>query len=593
VHDYQLLLVPQMLRNLVPTARIGFFLHIPWPSSEVFSVLPWREEILRGLLGADVLGFHTPSYLRHFAMSLQRILGVSTDGEHVRMDGADVRLGVFPMGVDARDWSELATADDVKEESDRIRAEAPGRKIILGIDRLDYTKGIVQRLLAMERLFEADPSLGESVRMIQITVPSREGVEAYAGFRRSIDEVVGRINGNFASTSAVPIHRLHRSLSEREVAALYCAADVMLVTPLRDGMNLVAKEFVASRTGDDGVLVLSEFAGAAAELGEALHVNPYDIDRMAQVIREALSMPIDAQRERMRALRSRVMTYDSAWWASSFIDALQEVKHSREAYPRASSLEELHRFASRARAGRGTVLIIDYDGTLVPLAPTPAEATPDEEVRELLRTLASRPRTSVHVVTGRSRRSIERWLGDLPLGLHAEHGLWSRLLGGEWKMAGNVPYEWNDRIRPLMEHFVATTHGTFIEEKTASIAWHFRLATAGHSNGASFGEFQARELRTLLGELLSNAPVEVLIGDKVVEVRPQGVNKGIIVPQVLATSNGHETVVAIGDDRTDEDLFAALPDGTITVHVGPGSSRALYRLNDPAEVLQFLRAIAG
>lgn len=592
IHDYQLLLVPQMLRELVPDARIGFFLHIPFPSSEVFSILPWREEILQGVLGADLIGFHTPSYLRHFATSLQRVLGLDPAVDRVNVDDRDVRLGVFPMGVDSRDWSARARDVTIQQEISKIRAEAPGRKIIVGIDRLDYTKGILRRLLAIERLFVADPSLAESVRVIQVTVPSREGVEAYAGLRRRIDELVGRINGNYATTSVTPIHRLHRSLSDDEISSLYGAADVMLVTPLRDGMNLVAKEFVAARVNDDGVLVLSEFAGAATELGEALHVNPYDVDGIARAVGRALAMPLEEQQQRMGALRGRVMLHDVHRWATSFIDALQEIKHHPHGQQRPSSITELTRFVQRARTARGFLLVLDYDGTLAPIAATPAAAAPDAELLQLLSRLATREGTRVHIVTGRSRSSIERWLGDLPIGLHAEHGLWSRpSRDDEWRTMLQVSHEWNDRVRPIMEHFVSTTRGTFIEEKSASIAWHYRLATADHTNGTSFGEFQARELRLLLGEMLSNAPVEVLTGNKVVEVRPQGVHKGAVVPLILETVGRPETILAIGDDRTDEDLFAALPDGSITVHVGPGASRALYRLNDPHEVRALLTSL--
>jgi trehalose 6-phosphate synthase/phosphatase len=591
VHDYHLMLVPQMLRKRLPDANIGFFLHIPFPSSEVFSVVPWREEILHGLLGADLIGFHTPPYLRHFATTLRRVLGLDVEVDRIRSGGRESRLGVFPMGIDAEGWERRAEAPEVTSRVHELRRESGECKILLGIDRLDYTKGIPRRLLAIERLFQIEPSLQGKVRLIQVTVPSREKVGSYQEFRRRIDELVGRINSAFATPAWVPINSLHRSLSEEEVAALYRAADVMLVTPLRDGMNLVAKEFVATRTDRDGVLVLSEFAGAASELGEALQVNPYDMDALARRIRQALLMPESERRSRMRALRLRVMSHDAERWAQSFIDTMRRVR--REAYVADVRLEE-DAFAAARRVAKAPekLLILDYDGTLVPFADTPDAAQPDGELLELLARLAEQRGTHIHVVTGRSRQSTERWLGHLPVGLHTEHGLWSRLRRDEpWTLLRPVQPRLKDKVRPIFEHFTSTTRGSFIEEKTASIAWHYRLAHSDVEGEHDFGEQQAKELRLLLGELLTNEAMQVISGAKVVEVRPVGVNKGAVVPLILSDCGTYTRIVAIGDDRTDEDLFAALPASATCIRVGEGKTIASNRLTDPAEVRQFLQAL--
>jgi trehalose 6-phosphate synthase/phosphatase len=589
IHDYQLLLLPAMLREALPDATIGFFLHIPFPSSEIFSVLPWREEILRGMLGADLIGFHTPPYLRHFATTLRRVLGIDVDVDRVRHQGRDVFLGVFPMGVDAESWEKRGNDPAVIARAAEIRHEGRDQKLLVAIDRLDYTKGIPRRLLAIERLFEIDPSLREKVRVVQVTVPSREKIGPYQEFRKRIDELVGRINSSFATPGWVPIHSLHRSLTEEEITALYRAADVMLVTPLRDGMNLVAKEFVASRTDRDGVLVLSEFAGAAAELGEALQVNPYDIDSMAGRIRQALLMPASERHSRMRALRLRVMSHDADRWAQSFIDNLRRVRRvtrAAEQEPGEDTFQIAHRLATMP----SVLFLLDYDGTLQPFAPTPDAAQPDDDLLELLAQLSAHPGANVHVVTGRSRQSIERWLGELPIALHAEHGLWSRLRRDEpWTLLRPVLPRLKDKVRPIFEHFTSTTRGSFIEEKTASIAWHYRLANADFSAENDFGEQQAKELRLLLAELLSNEPMQVLSGAKVVEVRPIGVNKGAVVPLILNASGGASRIVAVGDDRTDEDLFAALPASAICIRVGEGQTIAQHRLADPHELRQFLR----
>ncbi|MHB8375907.1 MAG: bifunctional alpha,alpha-trehalose-phosphate synthase (UDP-forming)/trehalose-phosphatase [Dehalococcoidia bacterium] len=594
VQDYHLMLVPAMLRRALPDARIGFFLHVPFPSSEVFSVLPWREEILQGLLGADLIGFHTPGYLRHFTTSLRRVLGVDVEFDSLWQDDCQVRLGVFPMGVDAARWANCGDSPEVAHEVASLREEADGRQIIVGIDRLDYTKGIPHRLVALDRLFGDHPELCDRVRVVQVTVPSREHVEQYVEFKRRIDELVGRINSGHATASWMPIHHMYRAISQDEVCALYRAADVMLVTPVRDGMNLVAKEFVAARTDEDGVLILSEFAGAAAEMGEALQINPFDTERLAARINDALSMPEAERKARMRALRSRVLTHDVHRWADSFISALAETGPEYRRSHHASSPSDLAAVIERVRRTPRALLILDYDGTLVPFAPTPDEAAPDPDLLDLLAALAGRPGMRVHVISGRTRASLDRWLGRRAVGLHAEHGLWSRMApGAPWRILRPVSQEWKQKVRPIMEHFVGATRGSFIEEKTGSLAWHYRLAKADFTPETDFGEVQAKELRLLLGEMLSNAPMQVLAGNKVVEVRPQGIHKGMVVPVLLSTIEDGAPVLAMGDDRTDEDLFAALPDEALTVHVGPGMSIARYRIDSPGDARGLLRAILG
>jgi trehalose 6-phosphate synthase/phosphatase len=322
VHDYQLALVPGMLREKLPGARIGFFLHVPFPAADVFRVLPWRTPLLEGLLGADLVGFHAASYARHFAATLAQVLWLRTEDGVVPFRGREVRVAAFPMGIDAAAFSELGRDPGVLDDAAAVRAGARSERIVLGVDRLDYTKGLQRRLLAIERMFELVPTLRGKVRFVQVAVPSREGVPAYAALRRAVEELVGRINGAYGTMDYVPVHYLYRSVDQRQLVALYRAASVMLVTSLRDGMNLVAKEFIAAREDEDGVLVLSEFAGAATELGAALMVNPYDLDGTAQTIAHALAMRPQARRARMRALRRSVAENDIHAWTRAFLAAL-------------------------------------------------------------------------------------------------------------------------------------------------------------------------------------------------------------------------------------------------------------------------------
>ena len=352
VNDYHLALLPALLRDRLPHARIGFFLHIPFPPADIFAALPWREEFLRGILGADLVGFHTPEYRAHFVASLSRSLDVRVADSRLLWQGRGVTLGAFPMGVDAERWDAISRSDDTLAQALTIRESAPGTTIIASVDRLDYTKGILHRLQAIERLLATYPELRTRIRVIQATVPSREAIDDYAGHRRSVDELVGKINGEYAAAAGAPIVNVHRPLGEVELAAIYRAADVFMVTPLRDGMNLVAKEFVAARTDNDGVLVLSEFAGAAAQLRTALIVNPFDLDGVARRMVEAIEMSPAERARRMATLRRSVAREDLRWWATSFLAAVEGGFASTLAHRGAGRVGPSHRVAAHGNVVR-------------------------------------------------------------------------------------------------------------------------------------------------------------------------------------------------------------------------------------------------
>ena len=591
VHDYQLTLVPAMLRARIPAATIGFFLHIPFPASEILRILPWRERVVEGMLGADLIGFHTYTYRSHFASSTLRILGIATnEDDRVYLDGREIRLGVFPIGVDSQTFCALAEDPDVLREVAETRDHARGERILLGIDRLDYTKGIQRRLLAFGRLLEREPKWRGRVRLVQVCVPSRDKVQSYQAYRRQVNELVGQINGAYSTVDWVPIHYVYRPLSEKQVVALYRAADVMLVTPLRDGMNLVAKEFVTCRTDGDGVLVLSEFAGAAVEMGEALQVNPYDIDAMAQAFGEARAMPEEERRLRMGALRHRIVSRDVHHWARSFLDALGGMP-AEGAVPRTSlsSADELSALTSRLRSAERLLLLLDYDGTLVPFARAPDLATPDRELRELLSALAARPGALVHIVSGRRREPLERWLGDLPIGLHAEHGYWSRMAPGRpWAAMPDVDVTWKASVRRVLDEAVSATPGALIEEKTATLAWHWRMVEP------ELGRARAEALWRQLERQTTGTGAELLRGDKVIEVRPRGVSKATVLGRIrTALELQRVTVAAMGDDWTDEECFRALPPEAIAIGVGYRTTIAQYRVATPRAARALLAGIVA
>lgn len=323
VQDYQLQLVPQMIRDLAPVHRIGFYLHIPFPPVELFAKLPWRRQVLEGLLGADVLAFQSRSSRTNFSVAARRLAGATGSSSRLEWDGRAVILQVVPIGIDTSVFHELAMSEETARHAAEIRSQLGDPEVvILGVDRLDYTKGIDFRMRALQTLFEHRPALIGKVTFVQIAVPSREDVDEYQQIRADIEGLVGRINGDFAEVGRPPIHYLYRSVPIEELVAYYRAADVMFVTPLRDGMNLVAKEYVATRFDETGALILSEFAGAAEELTQAYLVNPYDLEAMARTLADAIETASVRGNKRMRALRRSVGSHDVFWWAEECLGAL-------------------------------------------------------------------------------------------------------------------------------------------------------------------------------------------------------------------------------------------------------------------------------
>lgn len=578
IHDYQLLLVPRLLRERLPGARIGFFLHIPFPAHEVFRLLPWREPILEGLLGADLVGFHTESYARHFREAAVRLLGARLEGERLVHRDRTVAVEAFPMGIDFGRFDAMGRDPAVIAEAESLR-RGDG-KLLLGVDRLDYTKGLPRRMFAFETLLQREPALRGKVRLLQVAVPSREKVEAYREYRRRVDEAVGRINGTFGTASWVPVHTLYRTFGERQLAAMFRAADVMLVTPVRDGMNLVAKEFVATRTDGDGVLLLSEFAGAAERLSGAVQVNPYDVPGTAATIAAALGMAEGERRRRMALLREEVRRSDVHTWAETFLARLRTspAPGATVAVP-----EAVYAAVDGIRPAARRLILLDYDGTLTPIVSRPELAAPDEALLALLRRLAATPGNEVHVVSGRRREDLEGFLGELPIALHAEHGLWSRLPGGRWERAAAASLD-GGAIRDAFQSAAMALPGSFVEEKSATLAFHYRLARPDRVKAV------VERLRRALAPVEEAGHLAVVEGHRVLEARPAGVHKGLVA-EAAGKGPVAPAILAVGDDRTDEDLFAALPAGAITVRVGPGASLARFRIDGPAEVRALLERL--
>jgi trehalose 6-phosphate synthase/phosphatase len=593
VHDYHLMLLPQLLREALPEATVGFFLHIPFPTSDLFRILPRREELLRGLLGADCVAFQTHAHLQHFRSSVLRILGMSSRMDRIDSDGRFVRLEALPIGIVAEDFTRpLANDRAVHKFLEDLRHRFAGRKVLLGVDRLDYTKGIPERLRTFRRLLQRSPALRGQVVLVQVAVPSRERIPRYREQRRAVNELVGEINGDFGTPDWTPVVYIRRSISRAELVALYAMADVGWVTPLLDGMNLVAKEYVVCQQDKlDGVLVLSEFAGAAAEMGEALLVNPYDEERTASTVERALAMSAEERRERMTALRSRVLRNDALAWSERFLAALRQAAASRSQTvgeaPRPLPIPEV---IAAHRAASQRLLMLDYDGTLVPFAGRPRDATPPPDLIGLFGRLVSLPGQTVVVVSGRPREHLEQWFGGVEgLWLAAEHGALVRRPGTrEWKPLQHLrPTNWKARVLPVLEHFVDRTPGSFVEEKEYSLVWHHRMADP------EFGEWLANELVAVLDQLLAETELRAVRGKKSVEVKLTWANKGDVLAHIESAAAPPSFRLAMGDDRTDEDLFERMPSDAWTIHVGNGPSLARYRLPHLWAARRFLEDLAA
>jgi len=583
IHDYHLMLLPKLVRERLPGAAIGFFLHIPFPSFEIFRLLPWRRQILNGLLGADLVGFHTYDYAQHFLNSVHRLLGYEeTMGQIISADRI-IRADVFPMGIDYEEYSSYARDWRVQREISKLREKSGNCKIILSIDRMDYTKGIPQRLEAFSLFLERNPQYKENLILFLVVVPSRTKVEHYAALKKQIDELVGAINGKYGSIGFTPIQYVYRSLPFHSLISLYNMADVALITPLRDGMNLISKEYIATKTDGKGVLILSEMAGAARELGEAIIINVNDQEEIVHALEEALAMPEEEQIERNRMMQERLQRCNVTQWANDFIDRLLYTRKLQiEMEAKTLNHEMRMKLVSDFQKSNQRLMLLDYDGTLVPFAGKPARAKPGDEVIELLEELTKSPKNDVVLISGRDKDTLEKWFGSLNIGLVAEHGVWTKEKGREWKKIQTLSSDWKGEVRPILELYVDRTPGSFVEEKEFSLVWHYRKAEH------RLGDMRARELANDLVNLTANLNLQVLQGSKVVEVKNAGVNKGRAALRWISRKKW-DFILAVGDDLTDEDVFKVLPARAWSIKVRFSASTARFNLGSPSQVRALLK----
>jgi len=586
VHDYHFMIMPSMLRELFPDAKIGFFLHVPFPSYEVFRLLPERHELIEGLMGADLIGFHIYDYARHFMSSAERILGARVEGSSIQYQNRHVKVDVFPIGIDYQKFRRALRRKEVQDEIALLNERYEGQKLILSIDRLDYSKGIMNRLEAYELFLKQHPELHRSVTLIMIAAPSRTEVGPYKELRNDIEHAVSRINGVYGTTDWAPISYQFQNLRFEPITALCARAEVALVTPMRDGMNLVSKEYIASQQGTTGVLILSEMTGAASELNEALIVNPNNIAEMAHAMHKALKMPKAEQHRRLRAMQARLSDYTVQDWGEDFLKQLSSAKQLASiAYSKRMASDQAQELVREFSKKTPRLLLIDYDGTLQSFkkSPNPALARPSKRVKNILRRLVSDNNNRIFIVSGRSKTALDSWFKDIPrLGLVAEHGAWEKV-GGKWekRLEDFDKKTLLDALRECSKR----TPGSLVEEKDFAVVWHYRNVVP------ELAYVRNGDLAHTLRELTHGTNLVIRNGHKIIEVKPGNANKGDISRSLL-DKYPSKFIFAVGDDYTDEDMFAALPSSAETIKVGPGETKAKYQMSRIESLIGLLEELS-
>ncbi|MEB2783712.1 bifunctional alpha,alpha-trehalose-phosphate synthase (UDP-forming)/trehalose-phosphatase [Algoriphagus persicinus] len=585
VHDYQLLLLPQMLRDVLPNATIAFFQHIPFPSYEIIRMIPWRKELLEGVCGADLIGFHTYDDMRHFLSAVGRITGLSSESGYIQAENRIINVDSFPMGIDYDKFAKQAKSKRTLRFVKEFGKQVEDQKLLLTIDRLDYSKGIPQRIQAFNQLLEQHKELHGKVSMIMIVVPSRDKVQSYKELKEEIDLLVGRINSEHSTLNWVPVHYFYRSFPFEELSAFYNMSDIALVTPLRDGMNLVCKEFVASQTDQTGVLILSEMAGASKELQDAILVNPNDRQGVVDAIYNALSMPLAEQIARMKSMQESLKKYDVFQWVKVFMDRLDHVKKKQEELTSKDvDAKVMNEIQASFKKAKNAVLFLDYDGTLTGFHSDPQKASPDEELKGIVKDLSAL--AQVVIISGRDKDTLGRWFEGQTIDMIAEHGVWVKRKEnqGDWELYAEVEDGWKEDIHKIMEYYVLRTPGAFIEEKHHSLVWHYRKVESG------LGDLRMRELFSHLKYMASGHNLQVLEGNMVLEIKRPDINKGRAATAMMKGTE-YDFVLAIGDDWTDEDTFKAMPKNAYSIRVGYAYTQANYNIKSFRQVRQLLQKL--
>ena len=584
IHDYHLMLLPSLLRERCPKLKIGYFLHTPFPSSEVFRCHPRRKELLKGLLGADLIGFHTFGYLRHFRSSVLRLLGIESEMDRIQHRGRVTRIGVYPIGINWKNFETTLRSSRYRRHFREYKKSYQNKRMVLSVERLDYTKGIPRKIQAIEKFLRAYPKERDRTVFIIIAVPSREEVDRYQELKQTVELAVSRVNGEYSSISNIPLHFINRKLDFIELCTLYSLADVAMVTPLMDGMNLVAKEYIACQIQKNGVLVLSEFAGSAQELFSATMVNPYAVDEVAEAVYKALNLSEKQKRSAIKPMRERIIQNDAFYWTNRFIDDLTQMSLSQWQIVPLKPLNQISLNVFQMPRKK-KALFLDYDGTIRDFETNPADAIPSERLKGIFMAFEKKNDLDVYILSGRKREFLEEHIGEYNFTLIAEHGYFYRRQKEKWKRPHiNINMNWKKKVIEIFRLYSLSTPGSSVEEKHSSLVWHYRKADP------EFGAWKASELLGELTEAISNLPVEIHQGKMIVEVRSQQVSKGASMLSLIQGKR-YSFILCAGDDQTDESMFKCSIPNLISVKIGEGNTAATYQCPSVDEFLYFLESI--
>ncbi|KAE8899384.1 Alpha,alpha-trehalose-phosphate synthase [UDP-forming] A [Phytophthora fragariae] len=536
IQGYHLTLVPQMVQNLFPNDNIclGFFMHIPFPSAELYRILNNREEILTGILGADLIGFQTYEYARHFQSACVRLLGLESSHKGVDFNGHFARVTICPVAIDADKYTAMVQSDAVQEQMKQLDGQFNGKQVILGVDQLDQTKGLVHKLLAVEELFTQKPELAKEVVFLQI-VTGASVLES--ALESQVESLVSRINSKLQDIGTEgPVQYLNKEIAVEALIALYALADALVITPVRDGMNTIPFGYVVCReaASKHARVILSEFAGCAQSLGGARLVNPWNTEELTEALQEALQDNDEVMRAHQH-MYSYVSSFTSWHWADNFLEQLHECSEENALSVSGRELSRRDMTSAYSRSSR-RLIFINYEGVLAAEASIPELAYPPQELIWQLSMLTKDPRNTVVLVSARSTSVCEQWFAGLSgsLVLAAEYGVYVKWVGRNeyWHcMVPNMDMGWWEHVVPLLEYYTERTPGAYIERKESSVAWHYRDCDLDH------GLWQASELLVSLREITRSLPVSVCPGNRYLEVRPQKVSKATLFERIWEFMN--------------------------------------------------------
>jgi trehalose 6-phosphate synthase/phosphatase len=580
VHDYQLLLVPEMLRDKNVGATIGFFLHIPVPAPKKLLSLPRHRLILNGMLGADLIGFHTPEYVRNFLKSCQEAgLGTASD-QNITVGDRIIRVSDFPMGIDYEKYATAGKSKVVKQAVKEYSRKYRRKKVIVAVDRLDPSKGLVERLKAYRQFLEQYPKMIGKVVFVMVAAPSRTDVPAYQRLSKRLDSLVAEINGTYGTAKWQPVDYINRTVPFEEVTALFQIANVAFIAPLRDGMNLAAKEFVASAR-NNGALILSSTAGAAQELSDALIVDPRRPETVVSALHKSLTMRRRELKGRLKRMRQYLKDNTVHTWAKEFVGTLQTPLPATPSLTRSLAAKGKSQLVAEFERSHERLLLLDYDGSLVPYAADYHDATAPASLKKLLKSLGENPANDVVVISGRSAEDLNKWFGKLPINLVSEHGVSYKLAGSDqWIVQEQPNHEWKEILLPVLQKYARLTPGARVEEKPHSLVWHYR------SSPPYYAQKYSTIIKRVLKPFLATYGLEILSGNKVLEIKDPIISKGKAAQFWLHRQ--HDFILAVGDDATDEELFEVIPGTGHTIKVGRGRTAAGLRLPDHTAVLDLL-----